>query len=110
MYVLSCAECSSQSRSLLCTLYSLLLSTLYSYSLLVPFYSFLYLLHGLLAATFFAPYSLLCILYSALYLLQVLFAVTFIGTRVVGYGFGLLDLWLSFELWKPAAWGLRART
>jgi len=37
---------------------------------------------------------------------SLLFALTFLFTRVGGYGLGLVDLWLSRELWRPAHWGL----
>jgi hypothetical protein len=39
---------------------------------------------------------------------SLVFALSFIGTRVVGYSLGLLDLWLSRELWLPANKGLYA--
>ena len=36
------------------------------------------------------------------------FALTFIATRVIGYGWGIYDLWRSYPLWKDAKPGLYA--
>jgi len=37
---------------------------------------------------------------------SLLFASAFLATRALGYGMGLVDLWLARDLWRPAHWGL----
>jgi len=39
---------------------------------------------------------------------SLVFALSFLVTRVLGYGLGLVDLWLAYPLWVSADWGLYA--